>query len=288
MRTVKQVSELTGISVRTLHYYDEIGLFKPSEIRSSGYRMYDDDALEMLQQILFFKELDFTLKDIKSIMRNPKFDKNKAFQNQRDLIQAKRDRLDGLLNLLDKLIKGEKCMSFKEFDMSQYFNALAEFKDCHRDEIIKYWGSMEEFDKMTDEFKAKESEIAQMAIKQYGSIEKYTEAMKKSLNSFPDSMEQLNTLKDSDDYIRQTTEITKKLTFDLNKEVSSEEVRQIVDEWVNLVNENTPKSMDMGDNFWNLAAEGYLSEPAIIEVTDRTYGNGASVFIGKALKSYLE
>jgi len=127
--TVKQVSELTGISVRTLHYYDEIGLFKPSKVTESGYRMYDNDALETLQQILFFRELDFPLKDIKTIMLNPKYDKNKAFANQRKLIQVKRDRLNDLLNLLDKLIKGEKCMSFKEFDMSEYTNALEEFSD---------------------------------------------------------------------------------------------------------------------------------------------------------------
>lgn len=67
MRTVKQVSDLTGISARTLHYYDEIGLFKPSKVTESGYRMYDDHALAVLQQILFFKELDFSLKDIKLI-----------------------------------------------------------------------------------------------------------------------------------------------------------------------------------------------------------------------------
>ena len=77
MKTVKQVSELTGISVRTLHYYDEIGLFRPSEVTESGYRLYDEDALETLQQILFFKELDFSLKDIKRIMTRPNYDKKK-------------------------------------------------------------------------------------------------------------------------------------------------------------------------------------------------------------------
>ena len=77
MKTVRQVSELTGISVRTLHYYDEIGLFRPSEVTESGYRLYDEDALETLQQILFFKELDFSLKDIKWIMTSPNYDKKK-------------------------------------------------------------------------------------------------------------------------------------------------------------------------------------------------------------------
>lgn len=76
MKTVKQVSQLAGISVRTLQYYDEIGLLKPSEVTAAGYRLYNDDALEILQQILLFRELGFPLKDIGAIMQNPRYDKN--------------------------------------------------------------------------------------------------------------------------------------------------------------------------------------------------------------------
>ncbi|WP_330583629.1 MerR family transcriptional regulator [Geosporobacter ferrireducens] len=230
------------------------------------------------------------MKDIKLVMQNPKFDKNKAFKNQKKLIQAKRDRLDGLLNLLDKLIKGEKCMSFKEFDMSEYFNALEAFKENHTDEIIKYWGSVGEFDKMTEDFKSKESKIAQIAVKQYGSIEKYTEAMKKNLSNFQDTMESLNALKDNEDgYLRKSNEIMKKLTSDLSKDTSSKEIQQIVDELVNAVNEaNETVNIGMGDNYWGLMSELYLSNPAYIKVTDKKYGNGASKFIGEALKFYCE
>ena len=70
MRTISQVTELTGISTRTLQYYDEIGLLKPSELTQSGYRLYDDEASQKLQQILFFKELGFKLKEIKEILQN--------------------------------------------------------------------------------------------------------------------------------------------------------------------------------------------------------------------------
>lgn len=93
MMTVKQVSTLTGVSVRTLQFYDEIGLFQPTEMTEAGYRLYDEHALEVLQQILFFKELDFTLKEIKAIMENPQFNKAAVFKKQRELIQLKRDRL---------------------------------------------------------------------------------------------------------------------------------------------------------------------------------------------------
>ena len=73
MKTVKEVAEMTGISVRTLHYYDEIGLFKPTEVTEAGYRLYDDKALDRLGQIFVFRELDLPLADIKLIMENPSF-----------------------------------------------------------------------------------------------------------------------------------------------------------------------------------------------------------------------
>ena len=71
MKRISQVAKLTGVSVRTLQYYDEIGLLKPTELTPSGYRLYDDDALQTLQQILFLKELDFPLKEIREILENP-------------------------------------------------------------------------------------------------------------------------------------------------------------------------------------------------------------------------
>lgn len=82
MRTVKEVSKITGISVRTLHYYDEIGLFKPTLVSEAGYRLYDDKALEILQQILFFREFDMPLKEIKAVLKNPDFDKNELLKSQ--------------------------------------------------------------------------------------------------------------------------------------------------------------------------------------------------------------
>ena len=92
MKTVKQVSDLTGLTVRMLHHYDKIGLFKPSKISESGYRLYSDEDLEILQQILFFKELDFPLKEIKAIIESPSFDRKKALVNHKDLLILKRNR----------------------------------------------------------------------------------------------------------------------------------------------------------------------------------------------------
>ena len=94
MRTVKEVASLTGVSVRTLQYYDEIGVFKPTKVTDAGYRLYDDASLNTLQQVLFFRELDFPLKDIRIIMGNPDYDRLEAFRKQKELLKAKRDRLD--------------------------------------------------------------------------------------------------------------------------------------------------------------------------------------------------
>ena len=181
MMTVKQMSSLTGVSVRTLQFYDEIGLLKPTQVTEAGYRMYDENTLAVLQQILFFKELDFTLKEIKAIMASPLYDRKDAFEKQRELIQIKRDRLNALLELLDRLIKGERTLDFREFDMSNYFQVLTDYKRTHMEEIIKQLGSMESFDEMISELKANEGHIAQMAVKQYGSIEKFTKAMEENL-----------------------------------------------------------------------------------------------------------
>ncbi|GAA0743576.1 MerR family transcriptional regulator [Clostridium oceanicum] len=124
---IREVAKLTGITVRTLHYYDEIGLLKPSGITKSGYRLYDKEALLKLQQILFFKELKFSLAEIKNIITNPQFDKKKALENQKKLLIKKRKRIDDLINLVNNRIKGEESMSFKEFDMTEIENAKKKY-----------------------------------------------------------------------------------------------------------------------------------------------------------------
>ena len=93
MKTVNEVSKLTGISVRTLHHYDEIGLLKPTSITDAGYRLYDDIALERLQHILLFRELQFPLKDIKKILDSSDFDRNKALEQQIELLTMKKEHL---------------------------------------------------------------------------------------------------------------------------------------------------------------------------------------------------
>ncbi|MCF6410314.1 MerR family transcriptional regulator [Pseudalkalibacillus salsuginis] len=123
---VKEVADLVGISVRTLHHYDEIGLLTPDETTEAGYRLYSDDNLETLQQILFFKELGFPLKKIKEIINSPSFDRREALKLHRKMLVEKRTRLDKMISTIDKTIehkKGAIQMTNKEkfegFDFSQ-------------------------------------------------------------------------------------------------------------------------------------------------------------------------
>jgi len=141
MKTVNEVMKLAGISVRTLHYYDEIGLLKPSSITDAGYRLYDVAELERLQQILFFRELDFPLKEISELMSNPSYDKSKVLQNHRKLLTLKRDRMNALIDLVDNTMKGDKNMSFEEFDMSQ----IEEAKKQYGAEAEERWGNTDAF-----------------------------------------------------------------------------------------------------------------------------------------------
>ena len=117
MMTVHEVSALAGVSIRTLQYYDKIGLLHPSGYTDAGYRLYDDTDLERLQHILLFRELEFPLKDIRAIMNNPHFDRSKVLEQQIELLQAKKEHIENLMNfaLGIKLI-GVRHMDFKAFD----------------------------------------------------------------------------------------------------------------------------------------------------------------------------
>lgn len=122
---IKEITDLVGISVRTLHYYDEIGLLTPDETTDSGYRVYSQANLETLQQILFYRELDFSLKEIKEILNSPLFDRQKILEAQYRMLLKKQEQLDQMIETIKKTIqqtKGEMKMTnkemFKGFDFS--------------------------------------------------------------------------------------------------------------------------------------------------------------------------
>lgn len=117
MMTVHQVSRLTGVSIRTLQYYDKIGLLPPADVTEAGYRLYDRSSLEKLQQILLFRELEFSLKEIREIVSSPGFDRNKALRQQIQLLTLKKEYIENLIALAqERLTREEPDMSFEAFD----------------------------------------------------------------------------------------------------------------------------------------------------------------------------
>ena len=120
MMTVNEVSKLTGVSIRTLQYYDKIGLLHPTGYTDAGYRLYDDTDLERLQHILLFRELEFPLKDIRDILNSPDFDRSRALEQQIELLRLKKEHIENLMNFaLGIKMMGVKHMDFKAFDRSK-------------------------------------------------------------------------------------------------------------------------------------------------------------------------
>lgn len=167
MMTVNDVSKMTGVSIRTLHYYDEIGLLKPAKYTDSDYRLYDDAALEKLQQILLFRELEFPLKDIKEIVNRSDFDKTKALEQQIELLELKKEHIENLLNMCKYLkVKRVRKLNFSAFDTSKLDEyakkakeqwgdtpAYKEYAEKSKNWTIEYEsGLMADFTKLFEEF----------------------------------------------------------------------------------------------------------------------------------------
>lgn len=176
---VKEVADLVGVSVRTLHHYDEIGLLIPEETTESGYRVYSDENLETLQQILFFKELGFPLKKISEILTSPTFDRQEALEMQRKMLLEKRSRLDKMIGTLEKTIqhsKGVIQMSNKEkfegFDFSH---------NPYEQEARERWG-----DKAVDEANEKAAKMTKFDQDKFNEIYRNLAAIR---HLAPDSQE---------------------------------------------------------------------------------------------------
>ena len=157
MMTVREVSRLTGISVRALQYYDEIGLLPPTRYTEAGYRLYDDAALERLQQILLFRELEFPLKEIRRILESPAFDRNKALEQQIELLTLKREHIDNLILMARNVrLTGGSSMEFEAFDKRKLEEYAARAKAS--------WGATPEY----REFEKKSSGKSPAELQQAG------------------------------------------------------------------------------------------------------------------------
>lgn len=149
--SVHEVAELTGITVRTLHYYDEIGLLKPAKLTDAGYRLYDEGDLRRLQNILLFRELEFPLKKIKAILDAPDFDPYEAIAQQIRLLEMQKEHIEKLLNLArDIQRKGVKVMDFDVFDKSDI--------EAYEAEVIERWGDTDAYQEYRQKEAARDKE----------------------------------------------------------------------------------------------------------------------------------
>ncbi len=141
---IKEFAEITGVSVRTLHYYDEIGLLKPACVDEfTGYRYYDEGSLIRMQEILFYRELDFSLKSISDILSSPDYDKNRALKEQKHLLMLKKERLERLISAVDGAVKGENVM--KAFDNSEF--------EKYKTEAKEKWGNTDAYKEHSEKTK---------------------------------------------------------------------------------------------------------------------------------------
>lgn len=154
MMTVHEVSKISGVSIRALHHYDKIGLLPATEVTKAGYRLYDDKALERLQHILLFKELEFSLKEIKDILDSPGFDRSKALEQQIQLLELRKEHLQNLIDLAwgIKTI-GVKNMSFEAFDTKKIDEYAAKAKAS--------WGQTDAYKEYEQKLEGRTKEVQQ-------------------------------------------------------------------------------------------------------------------------------
>ena len=279
MMTVKEIAELTGISARTLHYYDEIGLFVPTSKSEAGYRLYDDKALETLQQILFFREFDIPLKEIKAVMENPDLDRNQILQMQRKMLMVKKERIERLIASIDDILKGHNRMDFTVFDETEihtmYDSLVEQMNDEQKKIFIEHYGSLESFKEHFLKNAATEKVQKSFAkiVEWYGSKESALEATKTSLGS------EVMTA-----YQKRIGNIQKKLASKIGMDVNSFEVRELIGEY-----DFVAKQLYQMDDVTKLMleiAKVYRSDSEAKAGVDSVYGIGFASYMGEAIEAF--
>ena len=276
MKTVKDVSEITGVSIRTLRYYDEIGLLKPTELTDAGYRLYDNKALERLQEIMFFKELEIPLQDIKKIMDDPNYDRKQALLTQKTLLEQKRNRLNGIIELISDVMKGVNTMSFEAFSNEEIQKILDHTLQCMSkealEERIQKYGSVEKYREVLESGFTNEQALADI-FKWYGSKEKAMEAIMQSTG-------------DNGEIKQEQDENTKIYhQFVTAKETNNADMAHSA---VEMLAENYKKmfALDNARNILLDLAKEYLQKAKLAEVTDSQFGEGCSEYVAYSIQKY--
>lgn len=280
MMTIKEMSELTGVSARALRYYDEIGLFHPNGRSEAGYRLYDEKELEVLRQILYFRELDIPLRTIKEIIENPALDRKSILQTQKKMLISEKERLERLIDSIDVALKGANTMDFTVFnkeESSKMFSAMLEhMPDEIRDTAIKEFGSVEEW--RAHYLNAVSSEDVQKQyakiVEWYGGKEAYFDTV---MNPLSEDVRK--------SYKRRIDKVLDNLSKKQTQDINSFEIRELIGEYGFVLKQ----LLQMKDekNMMLAQAETYL-DVRVAAVTDERYGDGFSDFLNRAIIAFYE
>lgn len=278
MRTVKEVSELTGVSTRTLHYYDEIGLFPPTGKSEAGYRLYDDRALEILQQILFFREFGIPLKDIKTVMKNPSLDRNQILQLQREMLVEKKERMERLIASIDNVLKGDNKMDFSIFTKTEIEKMFQLMFDSMPEEMrqraIREFGSIEHWKKHYIEAVSSEDMQKRYAkvVEWYGGKDAYLSTLENPISK-----------EVAESYNKREETIRQKLIVKRDCDLNSFEVKAIIGEYgfvmkqVCQMKEEEGLMLAVAQSYRNIQCQ---------QAIDQEYGEGAAEFFAQAIEAF--
>lgn len=276
MKTIKEVSEITEVTIRTLRYYDEIGLLKPTQLTAAGYRLYDSKVLEKLQLIMFFRELEIPLIDIKKIMDNPNLNKEQVLIAQKSLLEKKRNRLNGLIELITDVMKGVNTMNFEAFtdsDVQKILDhTLANMSKGALEEQVRQYGSIEKYREHLYEGFQNEQAITDL-LKWYGSKDKVVEAVLQSTGNEEELSQKQNK---NDEVYKLLLRAKEAENIDLEKEA----VTKLAEVYKDLFKLDNARAILL-----DLAKE-YLMSKKLAEVTDSQYGKGSAEYIAQAILRY--
>lgn len=250
MYKINEVAKLAGISVRTLHHYDSIDLLKPAEIGDNQYRLYSDDDLARLQQILFFKELEFPLQDIRTILDNPSFDRGRALLTHKQLLEKKKHRLEQILASVEltlQSIEGGRAMSkqemFEPFDMKR----IEEHQKQYEQEVKE----------------------------QYGSTDAYKESARRTAAYKEDDWKRIHA---------ESEAIYRGIVGAMHKGAADEEVQRYVEQFRSHI---TSTYYDCTPDIFQGLGDLYVNDPRFTKNIDK-YQEGLAVFLREAIHVYCD
>lgn len=284
MKTVNELSKITGLSKRTIRYYDQINLLKPEVISESGYRLYGNKSLEILQQILIFRELNVPLEDIKEILDNKQLDKLQLLKSHKQLLILKRDHLNDVISLVDKIINnGDGKMSFDEFNISKIEQTMK-----HNSEFLKNYDKSLYDEGFNEKALNSIKENPEIIKLMYGSLENYNEVLKTA----PERIKNYKNIKS------QMDEIDRELGKSQDKDISSPEIQSLIGRLDKLMVEMSGIGFKQIAKTWEHNKE-ILKDPQKLEkhkkeletiskTYDKEFGKGAFEFRHKAIEFYCK